>query len=117
MSKRSRILWIIIIQVIIIVCIGVFPNLRAIGWQSQEGNSLDVENILDATIQIYMISLTDEIAAAGLPNTNLSVAQVHEHLGQGWGYDMGRGLGDPDSHSRRRSDHHPRSLGRSPANR
>jgi hypothetical protein len=93
MSKWNRVLWIIIIQAIIVAFIAIYPNLRAVGKQSKEGNSLDAEKILNATVQIYMISLTDEIAAAGLPHMNLSVAQVHEYLSQGWGYDMGRGLG------------------------
>jgi hypothetical protein len=93
MSKQSRVLWIIIIQVIIVACIGIYPNIKAVGWQSQEGNSLDEERIMNATVQIYIISLTDEIAEAGLPYTNLSVTQVREYLSQGWGYDMGRGLG------------------------
>jgi len=93
MSKQSRVLWIIIIQVIIIACVGIYPNIKAVGWQSQEGNNLEPERILNATVQIYMISLTDEIAEAGLAYTNLSVRQVREYLSQGWGYDMGRGLG------------------------
>jgi hypothetical protein len=71
----------------------VVPNYAAAGSQGQMGQLPYADAILNATVQINMYALTDEIRQAGLPDKNLSVAQVQDYIAQGWGYALGQGLG------------------------